>query len=101
MNRRARATLARLEKRCTGKGGPPELAEVEAALWRAGDLADRRCGGYWPPGGGLATAFGIEGWTSRMLGWSFPCAEAVYLVRRCMDWPDGRVIDVAVDRWGC
>ena len=39
-------------------------------------------GGYWPWGKGLVLSSNIEPWTSINLGWSFPCAEAVGLIRR-------------------
>ena len=98
MNRRAIATLERLASRYESKREIPSLNEVEAALWRAGKLADRRLGGYWPWGKGLVLSSNIEPWTSINLGWSFPCAEAVGLIRRFFDWPSGRIIDVGA---GC
>ena len=98
MNRRAIATLERLASRYESKREIPGLNEVEAALWHAGKLADRRLGGYWPSGKGLVLSSDIERWTSNNLGWSFPCAEAVGLIRRYFDWPSGRIIDVGA---GC
>ena len=98
LNRRAIGTLERLAARYEGKRRIPSLNEVEAALWRAERLADRRLGGYWLRETGLGLSPGIEGWTSCNLGWSFPCAEAVGLIRRLVDWPCGRVIDIGA---GC
>ena len=98
LNRRAIATLERLASRYESKREIPGLNEVEAALWHAGKLADRRLGGYWPSGKGLVLSSNIERWTSNNLGWSFPCAEAVGLIRRYFDWPSGRIIDVGA---GC
>ena len=98
MNRRAITTLERLAERYEGKRGIPGLNEVEAALWRAGRLADRRFGGFGPRDRGLVLSSGIEGWTSSNLGRLFPCAEAVGLIRQMVDWPCGRVVDIGA---GC
>ncbi len=35
---------------------------------------------------------------SQSLGWSFPSAEAVALIRRLIQWPCGRVIDIGAGR---
>ena len=98
MNGRAIATLRRLAERYEGERGVPGLNEVEAALWRAGSLARRRVGGFRLRDRGPALSSDIEGWTSQNLGWSFPCAEAVGLIRRMVDWPCGRVVDIGA---GC
>ena len=97
LNRRAIATLERLAVRYEGEGGIPDLNEVEPALWRAGRLADRRLAGSDREKGAWSSS-DIEGWTSDNLGWSFPCAEAVGLIRRMVDWPCGRVVDIGA---GC
>lgn len=93
MNARAVRTLERLGRRYNIEP-VPSLREVESALWRAGEFADRGFGGYSPWRQGLLLQSNIEGWTSTHLGWSFPCAEAVGLIRRVMHWPSGRIIDV-------
>ena len=98
LNRRAIATLERLAERYEGKGRIPNLNEVEALLWRAERLASLRLGGFWPRERGLVLSSGIEGWTSHNLGWSFPCFEAVGLIRRMVNWPCGRIIDIGA---GC
>lgn len=98
MNRRAIRRVERLARRYEHNRAIPLLNEVEAALWRAGEVADRRLGGYWPWGPFPLLPSGIEHWTSQRLGWSFPCAEAVALIRRLIQWPYGRVIDIGA---GC
>ena len=98
MNRRAIRELERLARQYEGERRIPCLNQVEAALWRAGKLAGRGFGGYWPWERGLLLSSNIEHWTSHNLGWSFPCAEAVALIRRLMQWPSVRVIDVGA---GC
>ena len=94
MNERAIRRLARLARGYENGRTIPPLKDVEAALWRAGEIADRRLGGYWPWGAALPISSDIEHWTSQNLGWSFPSAEAVELIRRLIQWPCGRVIDV-------
>ena len=98
MNKRAIRRLARLAKRYENGGSIPLLKDVETALWRAGELADRRFGGYWPWSPVPFLPSDIEHWTSENLGWSFPCAEAVELIRRLMQWPCGRIIDIGAGR---
>lgn len=97
LNARAMRTLERLVRRYN-IGPVPSLREIESALWRAGEFADHGFGGYSPWRQGLLLPSNIEGWASTHLGWSFPCAEAVGLVRRVMHWPSGRIIDVGA---GC
>lgn len=94
MNKRALRRLARLVKRYEDRRAVPLLKDVEAELWAAGDVVDRRLGGYWPWDTTPLPYCNIEHWTSQNLGWSFPCAEAVALIRRLIQWPHGRVIDV-------
>ena len=98
MNRRAIRKLERLARRYDNNRSVPVLAEVEAALWRAGAVADRRLGGYWPWSPVPLLPSNVEHWTSQHLGWSFPCAEAVGLIRRLIQWPSGRIIDIGA---GC
>ena len=59
-------------------------------------ILGKPCGidGYWPSRRGMGRYSSFEGWTSNNLGWSFPCSEAVGLVRRYFDSSSGRVIDV-------
>ena len=97
MNRRAIRRLSRLARRYEQRR-IPLLKDVETALWTAGEVADRRLGGYWPWSADPLISSGIEHWTSQNLGWSFPCAEAVDLIRRFIQWPCGRVIDVGAGR---
>ena len=99
MNRRAVRKLEAMARRYDDPGPLPDLDEVEAALWSAGEVADRRLGGYWPWHAAPFSATGIENWTSQHLGWSFPCAEAVGLLRRVFPWEgDGRIVDVGAGR---
>ena len=65
-------------------------------MWRAGALANQGGGWVWPWAWRRLEGWpsDIEHWTSRNLGWSLPCAEAVGLIRRYVDWPRGRTIDV-------
>ena len=98
MNKRAIRRLGRLTKRYENHRTVPALKDVEAALWHAGKLADRKFGGYWPWGSASHRASNIERWTSQDLGWSFPCAEAVALIQRFLQWPSGRIIDVGAGR---
>ena len=86
--------LARLARKYENYRTIPLLTDVETALWRAGEVADRRLGGYWPWGSVPLSSTNMEHWTSQNLGWSFPCAEAVALIRRFIPWPQGRVIDI-------
>ena len=98
MNKRAIRRLARLTRRYENCRTIPLLKDVETALWRAGEVADRRLGGYWPWGSGPFLSSNIEHWTSYNLGWSFPCAEAFALIQRLIQWPYGRVIDIGAGR---
>ena len=98
MNKRAIRQLVRLASRYDDCRSIPLLKDIETALWRAGEVADRRLGGYWPWGPVPILSSDIEHWTSQNLGWSFPCAEAVALIRRLIQWPCGRVIDIGA---GC
>lgn len=98
MNKRATRRLARLARRYDNGHTIPLLKDVETALWCAGEVADHRLGGYWPWAPNPLLSFGIEHWTSQNLGWSFPCAEAVDLIRRLIRWPRGRVVDVGAGR---
>ena len=98
LNRRAMAVLDRLARRYESKRGVPCLSEVESALWRAGKLADRPLGGLWPRERGAILGTNMEHWTSGTLGWSFPCVEAVGLIRRFYHGPPARIIDVGA---GC
>ena len=98
MNRRAIRSLARLAKQYENRHTLPLLKDVEAALWRAGEVADRRLGGYWPWSPDPFSPSDTEHWTSQNLGWSLPCAEAVELIRRFIQWPCGRVIDIGAGR---
>lgn len=83
-----------MARRYAADRSPPSLRDVEAALWHAGEVADRRFGGYSPRRSFSLITSNIEHWTSENLGWSFPCAEAVTLIRRLVDWPCGRIIDI-------
>ena len=94
MNQRAIRKLARLASRYDSGRPIPLLSEVEYALWFAETVADRRLGGYWPWDSATLLSTPIEHWTSHHFGWSFPCAEAIALIRRLVNWPCGRVIDV-------
>lgn len=98
MNRRAIRGLARLARRYENGSAIPLLKDVETELWRAGAVADRRLGGYWPWGPVPLLPSHIEHWTAQHLGWSFPCAEAVELIRRLIRSPCGRVIDIGAGR---
>ena len=98
VNKRAIRRLARLARRYENRRTIPLLKDVEIALWRAREVADRRLGGYWPWGPVPLLSSNIEHWTSQNLGWSFPCAEAVALIRRLIQWPCGRVIDIGAGR---
>ena len=68
MNKRTIRRLARLTRRYENCRTIPLLKDVEAALWRAGEVADRRLGGYWPWGSGPFLSSNIEHWTSYNLG---------------------------------
>lgn len=94
MNRRALAVLNQLARRYDRKRGAPRLYEVEAALWRAGTLAERPLGGFWPRERSTIFGTNMEHWTASNLGWSLPCAEAVGLIRRFQHGPPARIIDV-------
>ena len=95
LNRRAMAALNRLAQRYESERPVPDLREVENALWRASEFAARPCRGYWPWTRGWGRAsLNLEPWTSKHIGWSFPCAEAVALIRRPSQPVEGRVIDV-------
>lgn len=98
MNKRAIRKLARLASRYEDGRSFPLLKDVETALWSAGELAQRTLGGYWPWGPPPLLPSDIEQWTSQNLGWSFPCAEAIVLIRRLMLSPGGRVIDIGAGR---
>lgn len=98
MNNRAIRRLSALSRRYETRRTIPLLKDVETALWRAGEVADRRLGGYWPGGPVRFSSSDIEHWTSQNLGWSLPCAEAVELIRRFIEWPSGRVIDIGAGR---
>ena len=98
MNKRAIRKLARLARRYENRRTTPLLKDVETTLWRAGEVADRRLGGYWPWGPVPLLPSDIEHWTSQNLGWSFPCAEGVSLIRRLIQSPCGRVIDIGAGR---
>ena len=90
--------LTRLARRYESGRTIPPMKDVEAALWRAGDVADRKLGGYWPWGHDALIRSNIEPWTSHNLGWSFPCAEAVALIGHFIQWPHGRIIDIGAGR---
>ena len=94
MNKRAIRRLVRLGRRYEDGRTIPLLNEVETALWRAEEVADYKLGGYWPWGRDPLISSHIEHWTSQELGRSFPCAEAVELIRRVIPRPCGRVIDI-------
>ena len=94
MNKRAMRRHSHLARQYENSRTIPLLKDVETALWCAGSVADRPLGGYWPRGPAPLSSSNIEHWTSRKLGWSFPCAEAVALIRRFFQWPCGRVIDI-------
>ena len=99
MNNRAIRELKALAGRYDNPTSLPHLDEVEAALWSAGEVADRSFGGYWPWNTASPVSSDIEQWTSEHLGWSFPCAEAVGLIRRIVNWHgSGRIIDIGA---GC
>ena len=99
MNLRTIRKLKSLARRYEDPGSPPDLNEVESILWRAGEVADRRFEGYWPWNANRLLPSNIEDWTSQHLGWSFPCAEAVGLIRRIFRWGTGaRIIDIGA---GC
>lgn len=98
MNKRAIRKLVRLASKYENGRSIPLLKDVETALWRADELVDRKLGGYWPWRQVPLLTSDIEHWTSQNLGWSFPCAEAVALLRRLMSWPNGRVIDIGAGR---
>ena len=98
MNNRAIRRLVGLARRYETGSTIPSLKDVETVLWRAGEVADYRLGGYWPWGPAPRIGSEIEHWTSENLGWSFPCAEAVGLIRRLVRCPCGRVIDVGAGR---
>ena len=98
MNKRAIRKLARLARRYENRRTTPLLKDVETTLWRAGEVADRRLGGYWSWGPVPLLPSDIEHWTSQNPGWSFPCAEGVSLIRRLIQWPCGRVIDIGAGR---
>ena len=98
MNKRTIRRLARLARRYENRRTIPLLKDVETALWRAGEVAERRLGGYWPWGPVPLLSSNIGHWTSQNLGWSFPCAEAVALIRRLIQWPCGRVTDIGAGR---
>ena len=98
MNKRAIRRLTHLVRRYENRHTIPLLKDVETTLWRAGEVADRRLGGYCPCGPVPLLSSDIEHWTSQNLGWSFPCAEAVALIRRLIQWPCGRIIDIGA---GC
>lgn len=94
MNKRASRTLNKLILRYRRKSHFPSLFEVEKTLWRAAAIANRGGGGYWFKKRELLVPFHLEQWTSVNLGWSFPCVEALRLIRRCIHSPLGRIIDV-------
>lgn len=99
MNRRAIRKVQSLARRYHEPNSLPHLNEVEAVLWRAAEIADRSMGGYWPWNTARLLGSNIEHWTSQHLGWSFPCAEAVGLIRRIFEWDSGgRIIDIGA---GC
>ena len=99
MNLRAIRKLKSLARRYDDPSSIPLLNEVEAALWRAGEVADRSLGGYWPWNTAPLISSNIEHWTAQHLGWSLPCAEAVGLIRRLFHWEGGgRVIDIGAGR---
>ena len=94
MNTRARRKLDRLVRQYDIKAKFPCLREVEKTLWRVDAIANRRAGGYGVRNRDILIGIPLEQWISANLGWSFPCIEALRLIRRCVNWPFGRIIDV-------
>ena len=97
MNRRALGKLEKLQQRY-GKQELPCLDEVEKLLWSASNINNQRLRSFWSTNRQLIFPENIEHWTSSNFGWSFPCCEAIRLIRRCIDWPIGRIIDIGAGR---
>lgn len=100
---RAKAILEQLAQRYECKGDIPSLAEVEKMLWRAREIYRRDLDGPTVSPEDVAMSMGVahsfDWWVSQKVGWSFPCSEAVELVRRAaMPGLSGRIVDVGA---GC
>ena len=94
MNKKAQRKLKRLVRRYDCKDQFPRLHEVEKTLWKVNAIANRRGGGYWFKNRAPLIEIPLEQWTSVNIGWSFPCIEALRLIRRCLNRPFHRIIDV-------
>ena len=93
VNGRTRAALERLARRYASERKAPRFHEVERALRRAVKLAARA--GFWPWSGetNILASSEVEHWITNHLGWSLPCAEALWLIMKCRGSPTSRVID--------
>ena len=96
LNRRARAALEQLQGRYASEQRTAALHEVEAVLARVDELARRRPARFWPWSGEpcILASGDVDRWIANHLGWSLPCAEALWLISKFRDGPTARVIDV-------
>ncbi len=97
LNRNAREALEQLQRRYASEQRTATLHEVEAALAGVEKLTRRQPARFWPWWSDepcISASSDVDHWITNNLGWSLPCAEALWLISKFRDGPTARVIDV-------